>query len=419
MQFDSLKKTLDNFGLFEISATIAEIEKIYKIAFVDLTKEREVIQALSSLLQELSKISLTDYAPEGSYLPPYSTTTSTKNIVYSGESLSGYPKSEIMKIGIPNFLKSFTGKYMQAKLSSLSGDEYKKYERLQQELRTLGETLSTYYSKITKPIELSKNVSLDRSKNLGKRELEKSEEAILKALQAANTFKIRIQDQEGYLYYLMYAKGMSPDTEEFEEDLENASADDLFARELDKKYIHRLKTLSLDFNSMKKEIESKYASKLGISIEELNDLLSLGKFFITKKANYGDDLLENARRVIDQMPDVDMTKYKMYQKALRDVLKGDIVKVTKEKDAHGKMHVVKTLMPAEEVLGAWEYLKSNLRMLYEAFIQSAIEFKALREQQDNFTYQSREQLDRKNKFSKGIDEYALAKLKSLTEVLNA
>ena len=409
--FASLRKNLSDLGLSKLASSLANIEKIYKTASLDLSKEKKVIETLFKVIEALEPLSLHSPAPDGLYFPPYSTATSSKNIVYSGEDLSGYTKAEIMHLGIPNFLKSFTSKYMSARIEILTGQERKTYDRLVEELTSISDIIKSNYAKITKPIEIPKNYNVkDKDTSIRRTDLAKINNAIVNAITNMNTFLLHIQDKEhGYLQDFKYAIGIDPDSEE---EPEVKLDDGLFPAALSRQYLSNLKNLHYDFNRIRKEAESKFAGKLKISEEELVELLNLDKFFIKTAATDEEnkDLLRSVKELTEQTTHHNFSQNAEYRKAAAEIIKGQMSKFKKN---------VKFLMSPELVLGAWEYLKEDLRIKYEVFLQTALDLKLLKQQKGMTHQESKETKESKDIFARQIDKYAMSKLRNILEITNA
>lgn len=428
--FTLLKRSLSEIGLSKLAQSLANIEKIYKIAALDLSKEKEVIKALLGIVNSLQSLSLDDEAPSGLYFPPYSTSMGPKNIIYSGEDLSGYTKAEIMKLGVPNFMNSFSNKFMKSRSDTLSGHDLRMYDQLIYEVEDLAKKISAEYTKITKPIELS-NYQSTRTK-VKRTDLAKAEKYITDQIVRMNNFIARISGgtdpTKGYLYYFMYAVGIEPEELEKDEPVVDFKRKDdrMLAEVMKSSYLSGLKNLKIDFNKMKQEIDSHFAQKLKISEEDFRDMLDLDSYFNIKTAaidlgfekdeeeendseNYK-DLLQQTQRITEQTTHHDFSKNVEFKKASEDILAGRFITQS------GK---AKYIMSPDLVLGAWEYLKEDLRIRYQIFLQTALDLLSYKQQKGITPHQSKEIKESKNAFASQVDKYVATRLKGILEVLDA
>ena len=187
-------KSLEEAGLTESASSLRSIDKLYKVAAVDFSKEIEILQQLTSIVSSLQGKPLKHIVRDSMTFPPYSLETSDKYIVYSGESLTNYSKQEILSIGFSNFLNNFAEKYMSNHLNTLAGTDYRRYSQATEALKELAKEVKDNYQKILKS-RTPKELERLKIQHITKQDLATSLRRINTSLENLNLFHTVIAEK--------------------------------------------------------------------------------------------------------------------------------------------------------------------------------------------------------------------------------
>lgn len=456
----SVIKSLEDIGLTESATSLRSIQKLYKTAATDFSKELEILQQLSFIIKSLHGKPLKFIAQDKLAFPPYSIETHNKYIVYSGDDLSNYSKQEILGIGFSNFLSNFVDKYMVNRLDTLSGADARKYEKAIQELRQLSSEVKSNYKKMLRPVT-PKELTTLKSKNITKQDLASDLRRIAAAFANLEHFSVVVErkyvpalaHQRGYMISeegdfipdpgfsepepepeikkpsqeeqlkekSQQALKSKPEEKEEEDDLEDF-VDDLMKKKIPPKTasfqedMQKLTNLTYDFNIMRDRIDNKYAQLLNMSIEDFRKLTGIDALLRKRKqAAVGDeDLLQQFQRETEQYE----TSYEYLQtqaakKVADAITKGHIGELRKQKGRRKKTLVI---FSPNQVLDAWDYLQNELSIKYEAFVRSVV---SMTTHKIDFDEVKKTKLDPdiQKSYSDATDNMALKELTNVMSVL--
>ena len=270
---------LEDIGLESLSSTLRKIQKLYKYADTDFSKEVEVFSKLLEIANHFKGKSPNSIAPSGLSLPPFSIETEKQYVIYSGDELSGYTKRQIFATGIPNFLKNFSEKYLETKKLRSSRADSIKYDKIIEEIQRLNKVVSSAYrvSSEFKAMPLK-----DTREKLTKEELSKDLRRIGNIIKDMSRFQVEIEDH--FFSSAPTAHGLArryisdPDNYDDILKVENAPRTRGTSMFNDDTAIRELKKLSIDFEDIQNTIDSEFASKLGVSPEEFRKQLGIDKW---------------------------------------------------------------------------------------------------------------------------------------------
>ena len=459
-------KSLEAAGLSESAASLRSVQKLYKVAAVDFSKEIEILQQLSSIVAHLQDKPLKHIVRENLVFPPYSIETSRQYIVYSGEELTNYSKQEILSIGFSNFLNNFTDKYMSNRLELLAGTDYQRYERVIETLKELSKSVKDDYKKILKPYT-PKQLSTLKSQHITKQDIAASLRRWNGALDNLDHFRTVIAEKYVPVLanqggYVQLGEEFVPDPEvhddpaDLDEVTEVAPAKKTEEQKLNEKsqqalkspeeeleddadleqdlikkkssfksasislsLIQTLKNLTYDFDQMRTRIDGKYSKLLNIPIEEFRKLTNIDSLLKRKsivsslhRVAEASDIFESFRQ---KSKEYEISHEYLQLESARKVAKAVIsssaigyIKKQKRKD-------VFVLFNPNQVLDAWVYLENDLSIKYESVVRSIVSRVAHNPEIEEAAKVKLEP-DLQKTYSEAIDNKAL---KELTKVINA
>jgi len=457
---NSVSTSLNEIGLHQLANTLKSIEALYKRSSTDLSKEREVFQTLLQIVLYFKDKSLDSVAEEPLKLPSYSIETPYKYIIYSGEDLSEYSKSDILSIGIPNFLSAFIKKYMRNRLDALSGSDAQRYEKLIEQASELTRVAQKSYRQIIAPTKHPKFKK--PSQEYTRRDLSRLgsvfsdmalfREVIRKIYAPKYAHYIASSEQE---YEEMMQESQKPqdleldipltpssspsedntpdDSDDIEELLKERSQSGL--RDLksflkitkkadfypggERQILNKLKSLTPEFDKIRDKIDNKYAQKLKMSVQEFRDFLNIEDLIqIRKRAATKDPkdktLLDFIEYVPKQDLQEDLQSEELSQKIVRDVLRGivhhevsrsNILKKKKEKN--------RELYTPEQIFAAWEYLKNLVTVRYEVLVRNIINIALVMKEKEDLPQYEKTNLFKKEIDSKQIDLFLIEQLQKM------
>lgn len=255
MNIKNLIDSLASLGLADLANTISSIEKFAELPS-DFSTEKKVLSQVINIINYYGKLSLNQITVEEIRLPSFYIETSTKIVKYSGETLTGLTKKDVLSYAISNFLETFVNSYMKNKQLYLSSRQLNAYRALEQQVQQTAKLMQIKYNRLL-GLKPSK-----KDKALFKKTSKIKKEDIQAGIRHLKTQANEINAVDSYLVqtYLPALQSWIEAHEGAEEEVEYLS-----------RLRERLKVSKLD--SLKKEVENNIVSQLDISPEDFSSVL--------------------------------------------------------------------------------------------------------------------------------------------------
>ena len=259
MSNESLTKSLSKLGLRDLVRQVAQIEKFAQ-AKSSFETEKQILTTIRDIVKKCQQSSLEDPILEEISLPPFLIETAQKTIMYKGEPLTGFSKKDIIGHAIPNFLNTFTSKYMRNREPFLAGSKLAAYQDLKAVLDYVVSLTSLKYNKLLhlKPskddLSFIRKTTKIRKEDIqtGIRHLETlANEVSLFNSYLINTYLPRLD------FWTQEAKESATDENELEEHAEAFS-----------RLAEVLRQPPSDFEALKREVQQDVIAQLDVSPED-------------------------------------------------------------------------------------------------------------------------------------------------------
>jgi hypothetical protein len=414
-KFTNLLQELKKVGLNNLSKDLERFSSTLKYVYAaDTSKEIEVFNNIISIVSTSQGME-DDKAtfPAGSFLAPYSMETDKEFIIFNRHPLAGASKKDVMRIGLPNYIDGFIKYYMENRASSMHGNAKSKYlhaiailERVKKDL-----TKSSRYHHDDSEESLEKT----RLSPVYKDSARKAQKSLFSHLADMNKFKtLTIQKWIPAFLESKTSVKKEPKEEQEEEKLqEEVSADNFTSGDLGEEVTdlgmgeeevlshERLKESSLrsftkrasdgnveivdsihkldsNFEQIREEVDSSFASKLEMSIEEFRSFIKEEDWL-----QEAEHLAENIKKtssiskfkialgvgISDQIMNQTIQPHSTDEKRIPEILKGKFIFFKKDPTSRRK---IPELVTAKKLEDSWEIMQKELRLRYVFLIEQLI-----------------------------------------------